>query len=128
MKSKPDPFDGQLSLPPEFLPTYAQPYVPPARRRRRAQFALFPMWWLERLVGAEGRTLVLAVHILHRYWRNKHRPFKLSTFALADYRFDKAAKSRALAELERRGLVMVERFPSKNPVVEPVLVAPEALS
>jgi hypothetical protein len=125
--TKPDPFAGQLSLPAELLPVYSQPYVAPARRRKRGQFAPVPMWWLERLIGADGRTMFLAIHIAHRYWRNKHHPFKLSTTSLLDYRFDKASKSRSLAELERRGLVKVTRSPSKNPVVEPVLVMPEAL-
>jgi hypothetical protein len=121
-KKKEDPFAGQLSLPPEFLPTYTKPYEAPSVSRRRQQFGLFPMWWAERLIGAGGRTWHLAIYILHRYWKNKYKPFKLPNMALGEAtNMDRFAKSRSLAYLERRGLVVVERRPGKSSIVTPIL-------
>jgi hypothetical protein len=121
-KRRADPFTEQLSLPAEFLPTYVKPYEPPAVRRRREQFALFPMWWAERLIDADGRTWALAVYILHRFWKNKNQPFKLPNLALGSAtEINRYAKYRALTYLERRGLVKVERRSGKSPTVTPIL-------
>jgi hypothetical protein len=129
MTKKDDPFAGQLSLPPEFLPTYAKPYATPEVRRRRKQFVLVPMWWAERLSDLSHRdryTWPLAIHILHRYWKNKNKPFKLANMALGSAtKMDRYAKYRALVVLEHRGLVVVERRAGKSPTITPLLIEPE---
>lgn len=120
-KAERDPFADQLSLPPEFLPTYAQPYVPPARRRRHQQFAQFPMWWFEKLLGANGSTCRLAIYIVHRLWKNKRKPFKLPNMALGLEGISRSTKWRALTDLEHRGLVKAERCRGKSPIIHPIL-------
>lgn len=125
-KRERDAFDGQLSLPPEMLPTYATPFTPaaPKIRRRREQFVQVPWWWIEELrqpPAAFATTWFVANYILHRFWKNRRQPFKLPNGALRYDGINRFAKWRALADLERRGLITIERRQRKSPVIHPIL-------
>jgi len=86
----------------------AELYVEPGKfTKRRKQFVMVPWVWVERLAGAGGQTYALALHLLYRDWKNNGAPIKLR----------RVTKRRALAELERRQLISVDRQDRKAPTV-----------
>jgi hypothetical protein len=85
--------------------------------RRRRQFIKVPVWWLERLGGARGQTAVVALRLLYLTWRDRGAPVKLANSSLSTVGVGRFAKGRALVDLERRGLVRVDRRPKKSPLV-----------
>jgi hypothetical protein len=90
---------------------------PSKMQRRRREFIKVPLTWAERLGGTRGQTAVVALHLLHQAWRNRGGAFTLANGALKAKGVGRDAKRRALAELERHGLISVERRPKKSPRV-----------
>ena len=86
-------------------------------RKRREQFVQMPWTWVERLQGARGATYQVAVRLLYLAWKQKCNEVKLANGMLEFDGISRFAKYRALAALERRGLVKVERPPRKSPIV-----------
>ena len=107
-----DPFDLEtLRLPPEPVRT------PRRMAKRREHFIRVPFCWLERLGGASGQIYALALHLLYLQWRNNGRAFNLPNGMLAMDGIGRSTKWRALVELERRGLISIERRRGKSPMV-----------
>jgi hypothetical protein len=113
-----DPYDlKRLRIDPA---TFAAPPIPAKIRKRRGQFVLMPMWWYERLKNppvATGITCLVALHLLHLNWKNHGKQFKLPNGMLEYDGISRQSKWRALADLERRGLIAVQRRPSKSPII-----------
>jgi hypothetical protein len=102
----------------------ATPHVPAKIRKRREQFAMLPMWWVEKLAEtplATGATWLVACHLVHLHWKNHGKPFKLPNGMLRYDGISRQSKWRALVDLERRGLIAIERRPSRSPIVRIVL-------
>jgi hypothetical protein len=121
--TKTDPFDvGNLQLDPATFPV---PPVPTKIQKRRQQFAMVPMWWYEKLKDpiATGATCLVAWHLLHLGWKNLGKPFNLPNGMLGYDGISRQSKWRALAELERRGLITIERRRRKSPVIHLKLYA-----
>jgi hypothetical protein len=81
-------------------------------------FVRVPVLWVERL--AEARHLAtyrLALYLLYRSWKTGSRSITLSNGVLAAEGITRWTKWRALRELERLGLVGVERRQRKAPRV-----------
>lgn len=58
------------------------------------------------------------MHILFQHWKSSGKPAKLPNVGLAELGVgDGKTKWRALLELERLGLVEIDRRPKKSPVV-----------
>jgi hypothetical protein len=56
------------------------------------------------------------------HWKDNGAPIKLANGMLEMDGINRKAKSRALSDLERRGLItVVERRPKKSPIVELIL-------
>jgi hypothetical protein len=96
--------------------------VPVKRKRtRQGQFVLVPMVWVERLAATRSigsGPYRLALHLLFQHWKSGGRPVKLSNVALTELGVGcRKMKGRALSELEKLGLVEVERRPKKSPIV-----------
>jgi hypothetical protein len=85
--------------------------------KRRGHFVKVPFEWLERLSGARGQVYALALHLLYLSWKAKGSPVKLANGMLKIDGIGRGAKWRALAELERRGLITIQRRPRKSPLV-----------
>jgi hypothetical protein len=101
-------------LTPEMVATLA--VVPREIRKRREHFAKVPGIWIEQLAKARYlATYRLALHILYRHWKGGGKPFMLSNGMAAMEGVSRWAKWRALAELERLGLIAVERRKRKSP-------------
>jgi len=90
----------------------------PRKAKWERKFIQFPWLWVERLETTNrGSTYRLALLLLYEYWRNGGRPIKLSNAKLANNGLTRKSKWRALLELERFGLVKVERRPRKSPLI-----------
>jgi hypothetical protein len=89
-----------------------------ARRAAKQQFVMLPWTWKERLAGAtQVATYKLAIHLLHRAWKNPGKPIKLSNTALTEEGISRGQKSRALRELQGLGLIEVEKRPFRSPII-----------
>src|SRR5262245_8016872 len=112
-----DPFDPEnLSIDPAEL--IGKLAVLPAKiQKRREQFAMVPMVWLEKLKGAGAITYLVAVLLCHLHWKGRGEPIKLANGMMALDGVSRESKRRALRDLERRGLISVEWRSRKSPVV-----------
>lgn len=89
----------------------------PARRKKwRRQFVRVPWAWAERLQAARRvNTYRLALLLLYEYWRTGGRPIALTNAGLVEEGVSPRSKTRALAELERIGLIEVKRRRGRAP-------------
>jgi hypothetical protein len=93
-------------------------YREPAKfSKRRKHFIMLPFTWLESLSGASGQVYAMALHLLYRDWKSSGMPIKLGNGMLQIDGIGRRTKWRALAELERRGLIAVERRRRKSPMI-----------
>jgi hypothetical protein len=96
----------------------AELYREPAKfSKRRKHFIMLPFTWSERLAGAGGQVYALALHLLYRDWKTNGVPIKLANGMLKIDGIGRTTKWRALVELERRGLIAIERRRGKSPTV-----------
>ena len=108
---------ARLRLDPVTLTT---PPVPTKIRKRREHFVKVPMRWYEKLANpapAGRRTCLVALYVLHLHWKHHGEPFKLANGMLDYDGVSRYSKWRALNELERRGLISVERRQRKSPII-----------
>ena len=87
------------------------------RRRLRGHFIQVPLPWLKLLEGASGQTCRLALHLAYLNWRRKGAPIALSNSNALGLGLARRTKWRVLRELERRGLVSIERHPGRSPII-----------
>jgi hypothetical protein len=115
-----DPFDlAKLRMEP--AQTWAT--IPKKILKRRDRFVLLPGLWQERLTNAKCiGTYRLALHILRRNFESRGEPLILSNGALALEGISREQKRRALLELEKLGLIHIERRKDKNPRIGALLV------
>jgi hypothetical protein len=107
---------NQLRL--ECVPAAA--VTPTTIKKRREQFVMLPMWWYEKLGNPKPTSLYtwpVAVYVLHLNWNSRGEPFKLANGMLSYDGVDRFVKSRALRDLERRGLISVDRRNRKSPII-----------
>jgi hypothetical protein len=89
-----------------------------AKARRQQRFVRVPLVWIDRLrTSSRAVTYKVALHLLFEHWRKGGRPVKLANAKLAEAGVNRASKWRALGELERLGLIAIERRPRKSPLV-----------
>jgi hypothetical protein len=98
------------------------------QKRKKEIFVQISPIWQKRMNGLSGKTQTVARHILERHFENYGRPVKLTNGPLLAIGIGRDAKSQALADLEARGLIEVERHPRKTPVVRPLHTRREQLS
>ena len=105
----------QHRLTPETLAKLA--VVPRKIQRRRQHFVSVPWTWIERLSRAAGQTYLVALHLLYLHWKGRGEPIKLANGMLRIDGISRQSKWRALGDLERRGLIVVERRRRRSPIV-----------
>jgi DNA-binding transcriptional ArsR family regulator len=88
-------------------------------KNKKDTFAKVPLWWLEKAARAtRSPQLFVAVWLLHLSWKNGGGlSFPFPNGKLAERGVDRQAKRRALASLEKAGLITVERSDGKTPKV-----------
>jgi hypothetical protein len=110
----------RLRLPPEMMQAITERKVPfDARliRKKHQRFIKVPWSWVEGLRGASGQTYATAHALLWLHWRQHGGAIKLANCASGMDGIRRQSKQRALSDLERRGLVVVERRQRKSPIV-----------
>jgi hypothetical protein len=126
VKQREDPFDLEaLRVDPNDGELLRLAKVPAKVQKRRDQFIMLPWVWFERLANADahGRTYHVALYLLHLHWKGGRsgHPVKLPNVGLRDVGVSRQSKWRALADLERLGLISIERRPNRSPLVYPHL-------
>jgi hypothetical protein len=94
-----------------------QQVTPGKLQRRREQFVMVPFSWIDRLKGAHGQTYRVALILLYLDWKAQGSPVRLANGMLEIDGVSRQSKWRALADLERLGLITVERRGGKSPLV-----------
>jgi hypothetical protein len=85
--------------------------------KRARDFVMLPRRWAAALDGASGQTWQVAVLLLHLYWKEHGGPVRLSNKTTWGAKIPRRSKWRALEDLERRHLILLERRPSRAPIV-----------
>jgi hypothetical protein len=97
----------------------------PGQRRRAtsaSNFILVPWIWMVQLQLTQSVTAYrLALLLLYEHWRNERQPIRVTNILAAKFGIAAHRKKSALETLERLGLAVVERGPSKAPLVTPLL-------
>jgi hypothetical protein len=100
------PFDlKDIVVDPAFIPkAKAKP------KKWKRHYVRMPWFWVERLRLAR-RTVAyrLAFFVVYEYWRSGGRPIVLSNLTAAAEGVSPRSKTNALADLERLGLIKLER-------------------
>jgi hypothetical protein len=117
-----DPFDlKNLALPEAPISARQLESTAPRVPKRKKQFVKVPMPWVDRLDGATGQSYRVALLLLYEGWRASTNTVKLGNSMVAFNGVSRQSKWRALTDLEKRGLIKVERRPKKSPLVHFVL-------
>jgi hypothetical protein len=98
--------------------------------RRRAQkdkqppWVKVPIWWLDLVVKAvdSPQQVFVAVWLLKLHFEHRRLTFPLPNGRLGRQGFDRRVKWHALENLEKAGLIVIERRPGKSPIVSLVVV------
>jgi hypothetical protein len=95
-----------------------------ARKVRKPLYVKVPLWWLEEVAKAtRSPQAFVAVWLLKLHFENHGLlTFPLPNGRLAKRGCDRKAKWRALANLEKAGLITIERRPRKSPIVSLVVI------
>jgi hypothetical protein len=95
----------------------------PVKRRKTEAFVKVPLWWIARATKATntGRALV-CIELLYAAWKAKRPTFPLPNGRLTKLGINRNTKRRALYDLERAGLITVERPPHKTPIITLVVL------
>ena len=91
------------------------------RKGWQRNYTLVPREWELRLLEAKRiSTYRLAHEILYLHWYGKGKPVTVSGKVARAVKISARSKWEALAELERLGLIVVDRKPRRSPRVTPL--------
>lgn len=91
------------------------------RKGWQRNYTLVPREWELRLLEAKRiSTYRLAHEILYLHWYGKGKPVTVSGKVARTVKISARSKWEALAELERLGLIEVDRKPRRSPRVTPL--------
>jgi hypothetical protein len=86
-------------------------------------FVQVPLWWIEQATRATRTPqAMVCIWLLYLSWQAKSMTFPLPNDRLAKRGADKRVKRRALANLEKAGLITVERRRGKTPIITLVVL------
>jgi hypothetical protein len=95
----------------------------PARRKKVEPFVKVPLWWAKQMTAAtKTKKALVGIVLLHTAWKAGRQTFPLPNGRLAKLGVSRWAKNRALRDLERAGLIVVERPEHKTPIVTMVVL------
>jgi hypothetical protein len=93
------------------------------KARRKETFVKVPLWWFEQATRAtRSPQAFVAVWLLHRFWKAKSPTFPVSNSQLGERGADRQIKRRALANLEKAGLITIERHNGRAPRITLVML------
>jgi hypothetical protein len=95
----------------------------PVKRKKVEAFVKVPLWWIATAAKATNNLKVLvAVELLYASWKAKSLTFPLPNGRLEKLGIHRETKRRAIRDLERARLIVVERPTRKTVVVTLVLL------
>ena len=92
----------------------------PARMKRRKvePFVNVPLWWITQAAKfARTPAALVCIELLYRAWQSKSQTFPFPNGNLKKLGISRDIKRRVLRDLERGGLIKVERPTCKTPIV-----------
>jgi hypothetical protein len=119
-KAQVDEFElDKVRLDPALVATAkAAPAPTVARPKKNRDFVMVPTSWVKRLEHAQACTYRLALHVLRLDWKHDGHQFRLTNEGLAAANVSRWGKYTSLRELERLGLVTVDRRFKKSPLIK----------
>jgi len=99
--------------------------LPPRRRgkARKDTFVKVPLWWFEQVTRAtRTQQAFVGIWLLHLAWKAKSTTFPVPNGQLGERGVDRRVKRKALASLEKAGLITVDRRDRKTPRVTLVVL------
>jgi hypothetical protein len=92
--------------------------ITPMKRKKVEAFVKVPLWWITAAAKhARSPATLVMVELLRASWKARSSTFSLPNSRLAKLGVSREIKRRVLRDLERSGLITVERRPSKSPIV-----------
>jgi hypothetical protein len=89
----------------------------PVKRKKVEPFVKVPLWWMAAVARAtNNHKALVAVELLHASWKAKNSTFPLPNGRLKKLGISRVTKHRVIRDLERAGLITVER-PARKTVV-----------
>jgi hypothetical protein len=86
-------------------------------------FVYVPLWWAAAAAKhTRSPDLLVCIELLHARWRNHSMTFPFANVRLRKAGVSHKVKGRVLRDLERGGLITVERRSRKTPIVTLVLL------
>ena len=90
----------------------------PKKRRKVEPFVKVPLWWIQQAATTtKSSTTLVCIELLHRSWKAKSPTFPLPNGNLRKLGVSREIKRRVLRDLEKGGLITVERPTRKTPIV-----------
>ena len=110
LPSEGDPLDGP--------PASLKDRKPRAAPGRAEPFVKVPRWWMAAACKAtDNHKALVCVELLYVAWKAKSLTFPLPNVRLRKQGTSRKVKRRVLRDLERVGLITVERPECKSPIV-----------
>ena len=95
----------------------------PAKRKKAEPFVKVPLRWIAVAAKAtRSPVTIVCIELLHASWKAKNSTVPLPNGRLAKLGVSREIKRRCLRDLERAGLISVERPARKTPIVTLVLL------
>jgi hypothetical protein len=92
--------------------------APVRRKTNKDVFVKVPLWWIEAATQAtRSPQAFVCVWLLYLAWKAGSMTFPLPNDKLAKRGVDRRMKRKALAGLEKAGLITVDRRHGKTPIV-----------
>jgi DNA-binding MarR family transcriptional regulator len=90
----------------------------PKKKRKVEPFVKVPLWWIQQAATTtKSSTTLVCIELLYRSWKAKSPTFLLPNETLRKLGVSREIKRRVLRDLERAGLITVERPTRKTPIV-----------
>jgi hypothetical protein len=92
--------------------------APVKRKKKTEPFVQVPLWWIEAAAKAtKSPKTILLVELLRLRWKTGRSTFPLPNARLQRLGVSRKTKRRMLLDLERAGMIVVERRSRKTPIV-----------
>jgi hypothetical protein len=90
----------------------------PKKTRKVEPFVNVPLWWITQATKlTKTPAALVCIELLYRAWKGKSLTFPFPNGNLKKLGVSRDIKRRALRDLERGGLISVERPTRKTPIV-----------
>jgi hypothetical protein len=90
----------------------------PMKRKKVEAFVKVPLWWITTAADATGSPAVLVlIELLRLQWKTRRMSFPVPNARLKNLGVSREVKRRVLRDLQRAGLITVDRRTRKSPIV-----------